>query len=192
MAIELAFTKAGEVLAAPEHLRLFKPRQKFAGIFDGFARISRNRARSHDVAGSLKRKVENWRKIYIETKSAAASADDLAVFAKCLRMRSCEYLGRGRCGTERNAKAIDGATLEVDACKKRSLHAPLTLAQQTPSLFWSSDVARKKNHSRGLHTPEQGSESRLDLHTIEANDEQLPRVVPQTFLRAPLGLNFLL
>jgi len=52
--------------------------------------------------------------------------------------------------------------------------------------LWILDIPREEDHPSRLQAPQQRSKSRADLHSIEPDDQQLPRVL-QNFLRPRSG-----
>ena len=159
MAVELAFAKSGKMFAASEHVRGSQPGKKLACVGQSLARISRNRPRTHHFARSLKRQIENGREINIESKSPAVFADDLPVLAIKVAIPRGEHIRRGRRRPERIAKAIDRATLQVDASKQRVSDAFLAVAQQAPSLLSALNVSREQDDSSRLQPRQQGREA---------------------------------
>src|SRR5271166_3011554 len=173
MTIELAFTEAGEVFAASQHVCFAKAGEKLAPIGDSFLRLRRDHARAHHAARGFKCQIKRRSEINIKAEGAAVLSDNLTMLEEELAVAGGEDIGRGRCGTEHVAEAVDESAFEIDTGEKRCRNALLALAQQTPCLLGGLDVAREEDYARRLQPFEQGSEARRHLGAVEADDEKL-------------------
>jgi hypothetical protein len=55
--------------------------------------------------------------------------------------------------------------------------------QQAPGLVGAMDVAREQNHSSRLPPFQQRTQARRHFDTVKANDQKLPKLFYQKFLR---------
>src|SRR5208282_2185841 len=173
MAVKLALTESGEVLAAAEHTGIAQSAQKLAGVGNDLLGIVRNRPRTQHRPRSFVGQVEHRSKIYIEAQNAAVFADHASMLAKKRSASGGKNFCRRRRRTEHVAEAVDGAAFQVDACEKRRGYALLAFAQKSVRLIGCDDVAGEEDHARGLNFLEQGSEAWRCLGPVEADDQEL-------------------
>src|SRR5580692_3026585 len=155
VSIEVGFAEAGKVLDCSEHSRRGQSGEEFTSVGDGLGRICGNSTRTHNIARCLKCQIYNRREVRIETECTARLADNLAVPTIKVWITSREYIGSRWCGSSNVAKTIDPATLHVDTSKQGRRHARLALFEQPVRLLPAGDIAREKNHTRGLYPREQ-------------------------------------
>ena len=105
MAVECAFAKTGEVLATSEDGGDAQSGEKLAGIGNGFAWVSRDRARTHHAARGFEGQIEHRSEVNVESECAAIFSDHLSVFAEELAIAGGEDVGGGR----RRARARRGS-----------------------------------------------------------------------------------
>src|SRR5579872_2207479 len=152
MAIELALTKSGKVLAATEHSRLTQSTQKFAYISCSVLRIGRYSPRSHDTTRCLESQVKHRSEVDIKSECTAVLADHLSVLAEQSWIMGREHLGCGGSGSEYITKSIDRTALQINAGKERGIDALLTVAQKLPGLMSALDVPSKQDDAGRLHS----------------------------------------
>ena len=150
MAVELAFAKSGEVLAAAQNFGGLESRQKFVSVGNGLGRVGRHRTRSHYRARCLERQIEHRSKVDVESHCAAVLTDDLAMLSEDVRVAGGECLSRRWSCAQRLAKTIDCSAFEVDAGEQRSGNAFLAIGNQAPSLLGSLDITGEENDTGGL------------------------------------------
>src|SRR5258708_34302670 len=163
MAVEFALAEAGKVLATSQHACGAKPCEELARIANRFAGVGRDRARTHHAARRFKREIEHGSEVNVESEGAAVLSDDLPVFAEEFAVTGGEDICCRRSWPERIAEAVYVSAFEIDAGKQRRGNALLAIAQESPGLLRSLNVAREQDHARPVSTLEYGSEARSHL-----------------------------
>jgi hypothetical protein len=109
----------------------------------------------------------------------AIRSNQFAVRPKQLSIARREHIRWGGSRPECIAKAIDISTLEIDTAKERRANQLPAIPQKAPSLFRTLDIPAEENYSGGLQPFQQGSNPRIHLRAVEADNEKLPEPVRQ-------------
>src|SRR5215831_4215381 len=160
VAVEFALSQTREVLPASENSSISQPRQKLAGVQNGFLRVRRHQPRTHHAARSFKRQIDSRGKIDIESECPAVFADYATVFPRELTIPCSKYISRRRCGSNHVAEPVHFSALKVDTPKKWRHDLRLAIFEQLPGLFGIRDVSCEENDTCRLNPLQQRSERR--------------------------------
>src|SRR5712692_7702379 len=173
MAVESALAQAGEVLAASENARRAQAREKFARVANRFARVCRDRARTHHAPRSFKGEIEHGSEVNVKSQSAAVFANHLPVLTEEFAIAGGEHIRCRRCWAEHVAKSIHAPAFEIAAGEKRRGNVLLAIAEESAGLLGGLYVPCKENDPGRLKLLEQGTEACGYLRAVEADDQKL-------------------
>jgi hypothetical protein len=107
----------------------------------------------------------------------AGLTDDFAMLAEEAGIAAGKDFSRGRSRTEHGAKAVDGATLHIDAGENWMLDGAAAIFKETVGLLCVDDIAGEKDDAGGLNVAKQIAQAAGKSGTVKANDEQLAHLL---------------